>query len=78
MEIICALDQNSNTPFLRNEFLKIFEHLFMMKLFTEMTHIYDKMKNIKFKLNTGILRLCDLKFVARKMFLRKLLKLWNS
>ena len=28
-------------PFLRNEFSKIFEDLFMKSVFTEMTHIYD-------------------------------------
>ena len=33
-------------PFLRNEFSKIFEDLFTMKLFTEMTQIYDQ-ANIK-------------------------------
>ena len=33
-----ASDQNSNMPFLRNEFLKIFEDVFMMTLFTKMTH----------------------------------------
>ena len=31
-------------PFLGNEFSKIFEALFMMTYFTEMTHIYDQLK----------------------------------
>ena len=32
-------------PFLSNEFSKIFEYLFQMLKFTEMTHIYDQKKN---------------------------------
>ena len=40
-----ASDQNSNMPFLRNEFSKIFEDFFTMALFSEMTHIYDLSKN---------------------------------
>ena len=31
-------------PFLRNEFLKIFEDVFTKMLFTEMTHIHDQRK----------------------------------
>ena len=44
METISALDPNSNMPFLRNEFSKIFEDLFTMREFTEMTHIHDRPK----------------------------------
>ena len=47
-----ASGQNSNMPFLRNELLKIFEDLFTMKLFTNMTHIYDQTKNQKLKFKT--------------------------
>ena len=35
-ERISALDQNSNRPFLKNEFSKIFEDIFKVTLFTEM------------------------------------------
>ena len=38
---ISASDQNSNMPFSRNEFSKIFEDFFTMIFFTNMTHIYD-------------------------------------
>ena len=41
-------------PFLRNEFLKIFEDLFTMTLFTKITHIYDQTKNEKLKLKAQI------------------------
>ena len=44
IEQISALDQNSYMPFMRNEFSKIFEDLFTMTKFTEMTHIYDLTK----------------------------------
>ena len=37
--------QSSNMPLLRNEFLKIFEDLFTMTLFTKTTQIYDQTKN---------------------------------
>ena len=47
-----ASDQNSNMPFLRNEFSKIFEDLFTMTLFSKMTQIYDQTKNYKSKLKT--------------------------
>ena len=40
-----ALDQNSNMLFLRNEFSKIFEDLFMMTQFTEIAQIFDLTKN---------------------------------
>ena len=40
-------DQNSNMPFLRNEY---FENPFTMTLLTKITHSYDPMKNCKFKL----------------------------
>ena len=42
IEKLNALDPNSSEPFLRNEFLKIFEQIFMMTLFVGMTHIYDR------------------------------------
>ena len=45
METMGASDQNANIPFLRNEFLKVFEDLFTMTLFTKMTHIYGQTKN---------------------------------
>ena len=45
MEAISLLDQNSNTPFLRNEFSKSFEDCFTITLLTKMTHIYDQTKN---------------------------------
>ena len=38
-EAISALDQNYNTPFLRNEFSKNFEDCFTITLLTKMTHI---------------------------------------
>ena len=47
-----APDQNFNMPFLRNEFLKIFEDLFILTLFSKMTDIYDQTKNLKLKLKT--------------------------
>ena len=43
-----APDLNSNTysmPFLTNEFLEIFEDLFMMTLFAKITHIHGQVKN---------------------------------
>ena len=40
-----ASDQNSNMPFLRNEFSKIFEDLFTITLFPMKTHISDQTKN---------------------------------
>ena len=39
-----AFDQNSNMPFLRNEFSKIFEELFTITLFSKMKIIYDQTK----------------------------------
>ena len=39
IETINASDHDSNIPFLRNEFLKIFEDFFTMTLFTEMSYI---------------------------------------
>ena len=41
-----ASDQNSNMPFLRNEFSKVFEDLFTMTLFRKMAHIYDHFGDI--------------------------------
>ena len=42
IETISAFYQNSNMPFLRNEFSKIFEELSTMMLFSEIT--YDQTK----------------------------------
>ena len=44
-----ASHQKSIMPFLRNEFLKIFEDLFTMTEFTKMTHIYVRTQNWKSK-----------------------------
>ena len=44
-EAISASDQNSNMPFLRNEFPKLFEDLFAKTLFTKINHFYDQTKN---------------------------------
>ena len=61
--------------FLRNELTIIFEELFTVKLFTEMTQIYDQAKRKKstrrFEVDFGKI----LQVVGCKMFPRKLLKL---
>ena len=49
-----ASDKNSNMPFLRNGFSKIFEDI-CTTLFTEMTHINDGTKNWKLKFKTSTL-----------------------
>ena len=40
-----ALDKNSNMPFLRNEFSKMFDALFTTTIFKEITHVYDQTEN---------------------------------
>ena len=45
IKTISALDQNSNMPFLRNEFLEIFEDLFTIAWFSKMKIIYDQTQN---------------------------------
>ena len=52
LETISASDQNFDMSFLRNEFSKIFEDLFVMTLFTEMTNIYDQRRNSKLEFKT--------------------------
>ena len=39
-------DQNSNIPFLRNEFSRISEDVFTMTLFTKISHIFDQTNSI--------------------------------
>ena len=40
-----ALEQNSDMPFLRNEFTKIFDGLFTMTWLTKITDINDQINN---------------------------------
>ena len=42
-----ALDKNSNMPFLRNEFSKIFQERFTFTKFSKMKIIYDQTKILK-------------------------------
>ena len=44
-----ALDKNSNMPFLRNEFSKIFQERFTFTKFSKMKIIYDQTKILKIK-----------------------------
>ena len=56
---ISTSDQNSSMPFLRNEFSKIFEDLFTVTLFTEITRMFDRTKNFKLKQKTWSWRSWD-------------------
>ena len=66
---MCAPGQNSNRPFLRNKFSKVFEDFLTITLFTEMTYIYDKKKKCKLK---------DLILTLRRPLRRKLRMRWFS
>ena len=48
IETMSTSDQYSNIPFLGNEFSKMFEDLFTIRLFTMMNHIYNLTKNWEF------------------------------
>ena len=50
IEAISAIDQNSNMPFLRYEFSKIFGELFTITEFTMINYIYNQTMNKKLKL----------------------------
>ena len=64
------MNRNSNKLFLRNEFLKIFEDLSTLKLFTKMPQIW-RIKNKSLRLKFDV----DGIFELIKMFSRKFPKL---